>query len=125
MTSFVLLVAAIFTFAIGLAHSYLGEKYILIRLFRQPLPKLFGDDHFTRQTLRFAWHLTSIAWFGFGVLLVLLYLGDISRSSLLNVVGTTFAITALTALLASRGKHLSWLVFGAVSIICYVSAAVT
>ncbi len=125
MTSFVLLVAAILTFAIGLAHSYLGEKYILIRLFRQPLPKLFGDDHFTRQTLRFAWHLTSIAWFGFGVLLVLLYLGDISRSSLLNVVGTTFAITALTALLASRGKHLSWLVFGAVSIICYVSAAVT
>ena len=125
MTSFVLLVAAILTFAIGLAHSYLGEKYILIRLFRQPLPKLFGDDHFTRQTLRFAWHLTSIAWFGFGVLLVLLYLGDISRSSLLNVVGTTFAITALTALLASRGKHLSWLVFGAVSIICYVSVAVT
>ncbi len=125
MTSVVLLVAAILTFAIGLAHSYLGEKYILIRLFRQPLPKLFGDDHFTRQTLRFAWHLTSIAWFGFGVLLVLLYLGDISRSSLLNVVGTTFAITALTALLASRGKHLSWLVFGAVSIICYVSAAVT
>ena len=120
-----LLVAAILTFAIGLAHSYLGEKYILIRLFRQPLPKLFGDDHFTRQTLRFAWHLTSIAWFGFGVLLVLLYLGDISRSSLLNVVGTTFAITALTALLASRGKHLSWLVFSAVSIICYVSAAVT
>ena len=125
MTSFVLLVAAILTFAIGLAHSYLGEKYILIRLFRQPLPKLFGDDHFTRQTLRFASHLTSIAWFGFGVLLVLLYLGDISRSSLLNVVGTTFAITALTVLLASRGKHLSWLVFGAVSIICYVSAAVT
>ena len=119
-----LLVAAILIFAIGLAHSCLGEKYILIRLFRQPLPKLFGDDHFTRQTLRFAWHLTSIAWFGFGVLLVLVYLGDISRSSLLNVVGTTFAITAFTALLASRGKHLSWLVFGAVSIICYVSAAV-
>ena len=125
MTSIVLLVAAILTFAIGLAHSYLGERYILIRLFRQPLPKLFGDDNFTKQTLRFAWHLTSIAWLGFGVLLVLLYLGDTSGSSLLNVIGTTFAITALTALLASRGKHVSWILFGAVSVICYVSAAVT
>ena len=125
MTSFVLLVAAILTFAIGLAHSYLGERYILVRLFRQPLPKLFGDDHFTKQTLRFAWHLTSIAWFGIGVLLILLYLGDTSRSSLLNVIGTTFATSALTALLASRGKHLSWVAFGAVAIICYVSASVT
>ncbi len=124
MTSFVLLVAAILTFAIGLVHSYLGEKYILIRLFRQPLPKLFGDDHFTKQTLRFAWHLTSIAWFGIGVLLMLLYLGYTSRSSLLNVIGTTFAVSALTALLASRGKHLSWVAFGAVAIICYVSASV-
>jgi len=35
VTSFVLLVAAILTFAIGLVHSYLGEKYILIRLFRR------------------------------------------------------------------------------------------
>ncbi len=119
-----LLVAAILTFAIGLVHSYLGEKYILIRLFRQPLPKLFGDDHFTKQTLRFAWHLTSIAWFGIGVLLILLYLGYTSRSSLLNVIGTTFAVSALTALLASRGKHLSWVAFGAVAIICYVSASV-
>lgn len=125
MTSFVLLVGAILTFATGLAHSYLGERYILIRLFRQPLPKLFGDDKFTKQTLRFAWHLTSIAWFGLGAVLFLLYLGDLSRSNLLNVIGTTFAITALTALLASRGKHISWVFFSAVSIICYVSGAVT
>ena len=59
------IVAAILCFGVGLAHSVLGEKYILIRLFRRPdLPKLFGGTEFTVRTLRFAWHLTTIAWWG-------------------------------------------------------------
>ena len=107
---------------IGLVHSYLGERYILMRLFRQPLPKLFGNDQFTRQTLRFVWHVLTIAWFGFAAILILLYLGDPSRSNLLNVVGVTFAVTGIIALVASRGKHLSWVVFGAIAILCFMGA---
>jgi hypothetical protein len=45
---------------LGLAHSVLGEQYILIRLFRRDLPKLFGGPEFTWRTLRFAWHLTTV-----------------------------------------------------------------
>jgi hypothetical protein len=119
----VLLVAAVLTVFIGLVHSYLGEKYILIRLFRQPLPKLFGDDTFTRQTLRFVWHLLSVSWFGFAAILIFYHLGQPSASSVLSIVAATFAVTALTAFLASRGKHLSWVVFGAISILCYVAAS--
>jgi hypothetical protein len=38
------------SFAVGLAHSCLGERAILIRLFRRPnLPRLFGSDVFTRR----------------------------------------------------------------------------
>ena len=38
-------IAAIFLFFIGLAHSILGERYILVRLFRRDnLPKLLGSD---------------------------------------------------------------------------------
>ena len=48
----------------------LGEKYILIRLFkRNNLPKLLGSDWLTKRVLRFAWHLTSIAWWGFAAIL--------------------------------------------------------
>lgn len=118
-----LLPAAILTVAIGLIHSYLGEKYILIRLFRQPLPKLFGDDTFTRQTLRFVWHLLTVAWFGFAAIMILHYSGDTSASSLLITITATFAITALTAFVASRGKHLSWIVFGAIAVLCYFAAS--
>lgn len=118
-----LLIAAILTFAIGFAHSFLGEKYILIRLFRQPLPRLFGDDRFTRQTLRFVWHLLSIAWFGFAIMMLLLHFASVSRSTLLYVLAATFGVTAVIALLASRGKHLSWIVFSAISALCYFSVS--
>ncbi len=58
-----LYIGALLAIGIGIAHSYLGERYILIRLFRRDdLPKLFGGPEFTIQTLRFAWHLTTIAW---------------------------------------------------------------
>jgi len=88
------------------------------------LPKLFGDDTFTRQTLRFVWHLLTVPWYGFAVLISLQQLEQISRASLLKTIAATFAITALVALVASKGKHLSWIVFGAISAICFFAAPV-
>lgn len=116
-----LTIAALLTAAIGIVHSYLGEKYILIRLFRQPLPKLFGSDAFTRNTLRFAWHITTIAWFGFAALLILVHLELASRPAILLTIATTFGITALVAFVASRGKHLSWIIFSAITITCVIA----
>ena len=53
-----LYLAAFLAVAVGIAHSYLGEHYILIRLFRRDgIPTLFGSPEFTIRTLRFAWHL--------------------------------------------------------------------
>ena len=117
-----LLIAGILTVGIGIVHSVLGERYILTRLFRQSLPKLFGDDWFTKQTLRFAWHILTIAWFGFAVILFKLHAGTPSRSDLLLAIGATFAVTGLIALIASRARHLSWIVFGAIAVICLIFA---
>jgi len=75
-----LYVAAFLAFAVGIAHSTLGERYILVRLFRRTeLPMLFGDTRFTIRVLRFAWHLTTIAWWGFAAILVLLATRCIDR----------------------------------------------
>ena len=99
-------------FLVGIAHSYLGEKYILIRLFRKDdLPKLFGGTEFTKNTLRFAWHLTSVAWFGFLLLLLYLAVGEITTKAIGNIIGLTFLIHFLIAIIASKGRHLSWVVF--------------
>lgn len=107
-----LLIAALLLILCGLVHSVLGERYILIRLFkRDNLPHLFGSDHFTKGTLRFAWHITSLAWFGFAALLLLL---PESKVVVLTV-SLVFALSSIFSLYYTKGKHLSWLVFFAIS----------
>ena len=104
--------AAVATFAIGVAHSVLGERYILVRLFRRDnLPKLFGGTAFTINTLRFAWHLTTVAWWGFAAILVLLARDALTQQNTLLVIAATFLFTGAVALIASRGRHFSWPVF--------------
>ena len=115
---FALYFAAFLIVAVGVAHSYLGERYILIRLFRrQDLPKLFGSAEFTTRTLRFAWHLSSVAWFGFAAILVLLAHPPTTPGTIGLVIGFTFLVHSAVALAGSRGRHLSWPVFLAIGII--------
>jgi protein-tyrosine-phosphatase len=113
-----LLLAATLMFAVGLAHSFLGEKYILMRLFRRPdLPKLRGSTEFTVRTLRFAWHLTTVAWWGFGAMLLLAAQARLDQASALLALAVTMFVTSAVTLFASRGRHLAWPVFGAIGVI--------
>lgn len=106
-----LYLAAFLATALGVAHSVLGERYILVRLFRRNnLPKLLGGSEFTVRTLRFAWHVTTVAWFGLGALLLLAGRGDLTTSGMLRVIGVTFIASGFLPLIVTRGKHLSWLV---------------
>ena len=118
MSAALLYLAALLAVAVGIAHSVLGERYILVRLFRrEDLPKLFGNPDFTIRTLRFAWHLTSVAWWGFAGILALMARPPLTLKSVGTVIGITFLVHAAIALLASRGRHLAWLVFLAIGII--------
>lgn len=120
-----LLVAAGLLVAIGLAHSLLGERYILTRLFRRPdLPRLYGGDWFTKRTLRFAWHATTVAWWGFGLILVVFATegGAPDRTAALRAIALTFAVSAVVAAVASHGRHLSWPVFLAIAALSWLAA---
>lgn len=114
--STLLFVAALLTFGVGIAHSLLGEKYLLMRLFRRPdLPALFGGTSFTVRTLRFAWHITTVAWWGFGAMLWVASREQLSQDNALTVLAITMLVTALLILIASRGRHLAWPVFAAIA----------
>jgi hypothetical protein len=108
-----LLVGTLLLILIGFIHSFFGEKYILIRLFnRDNLPKLFGSDWFTKRILRFAWHLTTIAWWGFAAILYFLYNpSENVRSEILITIAMVFTISGVVSFCFSHGKHLSWLFF--------------
>lgn len=121
MTSTLFAAAAILVLC-GAAHSYLGERYILVRLFRRDnIPHLLGSDWFTKSTLRWTWHITSLAWIGFAAVLVTLGRNEAAGTIVLEVVAITFFLTALVAFVASRGKHLSWIPFLAVAVLSWLS----
>jgi len=114
--STLLFVAALLAFGVGIAHSLLGEKYLLMRLFRRPdLPSLFGGTRFTMRTLRFAWHITTVAWCGYGAMLWVASRDRLSQDNALTVLAITMLVTALLILIASRGRHLAWPVFAAIA----------
>jgi hypothetical protein len=111
----VLLAAAGLASLLALAHSYLGERYILMRMFRRDgLLRLFGGTEFTKRTLRFAWHLTSIAWLSLAAILVKLNSHVPSRAELGLLLVGTFGVSGLVVFVGSRGRHLSWVVFLAI-----------
>ncbi len=112
-----LIAAAVLCFSIGIIHTTLGERYILTRLFRSThVPHLFGSDQFTKGTLRFAWHITTFAWWGLGYLLIAVSRGsqDLAQTVLVTV-GVVFGLSAVFAFAFTRGKHLSWIVFGLIA----------
>ncbi|KAB2969399.1 MAG: hypothetical protein F9K18_01400 [Thermoanaerobaculia bacterium] len=119
-----LVAAAVLCAVVAAAHSCLGERYILIRLLRRAdLPHLFGSDLFTRRTLRFAWHVTSVAWLGFGALLLsAARSGAPSGSTALRIVAATFAATALVTFAGSRARHLAWIAFAAIAALAWFGA---
>jgi len=112
-----LLIAAGLATLLAAAHSYLGERYILIRLFRRDnLPKVLGGVEFTKQTLRFAWHITSIAWLGLASLIVILASSpDATQVTQARIIAGVFGLSGMAALLGSRGRHLSWVVSFAIA----------
>jgi len=119
-----LLIAAILTFAVGAAHSWLGERYVLSRLLRREnLPKLLGSDRFTKQTLRFAWHLTTLAWWGFAALLLVIASPVLppDRRAILLCVSLTFAASAILTGVYSRGRHFAWIAFLAIAVLCWLA----
>ena len=99
-----LYLAAVLLFLLGLAHSLLGERYILVRLFRRDnLPRLFGSPEFTVRTLRFAWHITTVAWWGLAALLVAIAQDGFgppeTGATVARIIGWTAIISGLLPLL--------------------------
>ena len=118
-----LIVASILAFLIGLVHSVLGEIYLISRLLnRDNLPKLFASDDFTKRLIRFAWHLTTIAWWGLAAILWVLASPNFELiATIQSIIAMTFLVSASIAFIYSKGKHLSWIVFLLISLLSQLS----
>ena len=117
-------VASALCFLIGIIHSYLGERFILIPLFRgDKVPYLFGSAFFPKRTLRFAWHITTLASWGYGYLLWEIAAGQENLvQTVLYTVSAVFFLSGVLAFGSTKGKHLSWVVFWLIAGLSYYVA---
>jgi hypothetical protein len=109
-----LLVAAGLAGLLGVAHSVLGEQRLIGPLLApDQRAGLLARSGFARSILRFAWHLTSIAWWGLGAVLVAVALAAPGRAEpgVLGAVAGTLAVSGLLILGTSKGRHFAWPVF--------------
>ena len=106
-----LLVAAVVLCFIGAIHSYLGERFVLRPILALPnLPKLGGSRAYMESIVRWAWHLTSVAWWGTSVLLVLWWSGR-GAGAMGAAVAATFALHGLIILGKVGTRHPAWPLF--------------
>lgn len=92
---------------LAVLHSLLGERRLLGPLFARELPReaLPLGRAFTERTLRFAWHLLSVAW------LALAWIAARADVAVLTAVGCMLLASGALALVSSRGRHFAWALF--------------
>jgi hypothetical protein len=108
-----LLTAAILTFALGAAHSIVGEILVFRRMARV-MPALRSAGLRVRQTniLWASWHLVTA--FGWGMAVVLYTLSVAPTSALTTSVATAISCSTLAGavlvLVGTKGGHPGWVV---------------
>lgn len=116
-----LAVAALAYLSLALAHSYLGERKVLVPLLAQEwtisLPK-----RFVHPLLRCAWHLTSLIWLAAAAILVVAAIRGGISPLVLDALGAAALLSGAVMLVALRGMHAAWAVFAVGAIGCFAGA---
>jgi hypothetical protein len=124
-----LLTAAVLVLGAGMAHSLLGEKVVLRRVYRRATDegqnRRAADDPVTRQTLRLAWHSLTVALVGYSGLLFVAAADGAAFGgnwrAVMRLLSATFAGLAALSLLVARGRHVGWMWFAAVAVATWLS----
>lgn len=117
MTSLPLAAAAVLTVVVGIVHSWLGEIRIITPLVAGPQrAPLMEQSAFARKIVRFAWHITTLAWWGFAAILAAFATGPLGGHDriVLAAIAVTFAVSGLVSFIISRGRHIGWPLFLAI-----------
>ncbi len=117
-----LLIASILLFIVAIGHSVLGEMLILNHLKKVTgLPYIFKSDAFAKNTIRFVWHVTSAIGLALaGILFCLCGLEFLNPVEILmvKIIAASMFVSFLLSLIIARGKHLSWIAFLAIGVLC-------
>lgn len=119
-----LITAATLLVLVGLMHSVLGGKRLISPLLkRTDLPIILGSVENTRLTLWVGWHLLTFVFFGQAILLVVIALSpENAITTAIISVSISTGLAGLLALVLTRGKHRSWIMFLPISALTALAA---
>jgi len=112
-TTVMLEVSAILLVLVGAMHSFLGgARLIRPLLANEDFPSVLGSQRNGRLTLWFGWHALSFFWWAQAIVLwrMAVDITEVGQTTLIAWSASCAAI-GLTALVMSKGKHLSWVFF--------------
>lgn len=120
------MLSAFLLFGLAAFHSILGERFVVRRLLRREnLPKLFGSDSFTKLTIRYAWHLMTL--FAAGLATLLIWAAQpapaAGRGEAARIVAVVLLLSAVWGIVATRGRHLSWMVLMAAGGLAWIGTS--
>src|SRR5437868_1419219 len=102
--------AALSAIILAVVHSYLGERLIIAPLLHADLSGALSREQFQKKIIRFAWHLTSVAWLGFAGVIIGLKRPD-NVAFMGAMIAATFMVHAFMTAFSSKGKHFAWVLF--------------
>lgn len=105
-----------FAILVALIHGVLGETKIFAQARIEPA--------WIKLMLRLIWQCGTVAWVGFGVLLVAApYMGsEMARLWIAGAAIGTYSVAAVSNAWATRGRHVGWMAMAAVSALALVGA---
>ena len=116
-----LTVATAMYLLLALAHSWLGERAVVRPLLRASweigLPRGFAAP-----LLRWAWHLTSLAWVAAAAVLAWAAAGHPVPTPILDVLAGLALVSGAVIGVSLRGAHPAWAVFAVGGLACLVGA---
>lgn len=106
-------VAAVLLVLVGAMHSFMGGPNLIRPLMdKEDFPVVLGSQRNGRLTLWFGWHALTFFWWAQAIVLWRMA-DDTGLAGQTTLFAWSFACAAigLTALIVSKGKHLSWVFF--------------
>jgi hypothetical protein len=125
MHATLLYTAAALAVGVAIVHSVLGERRLIGPILdaASPGPAVLRSS-LSRRILRFAWHVTSLAWLAQAAVLAIVATfpsGAQGRPTVV-VTGVSFLVIAAIAVAISRGRHVGWPLLAAVGVAALAGA---
>lgn len=115
LMDWLLAIAGLGCLTAAIVHSTVGERLFVQPILAQMDWSGFRSEVFARRIVRLAWHVTSVTWLGFAVILLAPVLGVKGPAAAYWAAAATFGITFLMTGYGTDWKHRGWPVFAIIT----------